>query len=459
MSWRLLLIEARRTPALWLVVPLVFLCFRTYGDRFTPHVPLWILTSVAIGQAATIIGPPVAGIAAWIAGRERRRGAQELLATTSYSPVSRLLITWLATTGCGLLIYGLFAAGGGIVTARGASWGGPDPWLILAGAATIMAYCAIGFAIGVALPYRFIAPLVALGLLIGQEAITIFSVVKPRFSAVQYLFPVARDTVNVWYGSLPDNVPFRLLMYLALLGVVWAVLALRLARFKSVKSWASLALAILLLITGVAQALAHIPTPVNRLARFSGYGDSWYDTAEIRPYTLACSDAPIQVCVHPAYQPWLGELSTEVNTLLAPLVGLPGMPQRAEQVPPRGRRADATTPIVYIPFSLDHRNLYEAKRYAVDCAIFSCTADLEDIKFRDAVRPDARAAIARWLRLRIGDTPEGPYSRSCFPQPGQDTFCLAAERFAALDPATQRAWLEAHFADLRAGRVTLGEMP
>ena len=36
---------------------------------------------------------------------------------------------------------------------------------------------------------------------------------------------------------------------------------------------------------------------------------------------------------------------------------------------------------------------------------------------------------------------------------------LAADRFGALSPEEQRAWLEANFAALRAGELTLEEMP
>jgi hypothetical protein len=35
----------------------------------------------------------------------------------------------------------------------------------------------------------------------------------------------------------------------------------------------------------------------------------------------------------------------------------------------------------------------------------------------------------------------------------------AAARFAALDPAAQRAWLSDHWGDLLAGRVALSELP
>ncbi len=449
MSARLWSIEGRRTLALWLVPPLLVLCFRTYGDRFTPTVPLWILSSVAIGQAATIIGPPLGGIAAWMAGRERRRGVGELLATMVHPALARLIPTWAATTRWGLLIYVLFALGGGVETARRATWGGPDPWVILAGAAAIVVYGAIGFAVGVTVPGRFTAPLVALGLLAGQWllAMPLLRSAAPW----RYLSPVAALDSTVWYGPLPAIAPLVILVYLGVLGSIWALLSLWLSRFRARRSWLALALALILLVGGTAQTLAQVsPAPSGPSEQYRG--------AALLPYTPVCRPAPIEVCVHPAYQPWLEQLSVEINTLLAPLVGVPGLPTRAEQVSPDGR-ASGTTSI--LPFPLDQRTLYSAEQYAIECAVFDCAANFQRVPPSPPhiSGGDARVAIARWLRLRLGRPPEGPYSRYCFAPPGQDTPCAASERFAALPPEAQHAWLVAHFADLRAGRLTLEELP
>jgi len=450
MSARLWLLEVRRTPALWLVPPLLVLCFRTYGDRFTPPVPLWILTSVAIGQAATIIGPPLGGIAAWVAGRERRRDAGELLATTAHPALVRLVPTWAATTGWGLLIYAFFALGGGVATARRATWGGPDPWIILAGAAAIAAYTAIGFAVGAAVPGRFVAPFVALGLLIGQHALVMASWSRPALAPWKYLSPVAAPDPTVWFGGRPAIASALVLVYLGVTGIVWALLALRVARKWATRAWLALALALIPLLGGTAQALARVP-PDERTP------NGWYSGLTPVPYTPVCRAAPVEVCVHPAYRPWLDQLAAELNTLLAPLVGVPGMPARAEQAPPAGPVADAARSV---PFPLDYRNLYSAEQYAVECAVFGCAAGFWPVT--PSLRTpggDAREAIARWLRLRLGRPPEGPYSRYCFAPQGQDTPCAASERFAALPPEAQHAWLVAHFADLRAGRLTLGDLP
>ena len=450
MSARLWLIELRRTPALWLLPPLLFLSFRTYGDRFTPPVPLWILSSVAIGQGATIIGPALGGIATWMAGRERRRGAGELLATTARPTLARLVSIWAATTGWGLLIYAFYALGGGVETARRATWGGPDLWIILAGAAAIIVYITIGFAIGAVISGRFVAPLVALGLLIGEYALVMASWNHPAMTSWKYLSPVAAPDPTVWFGDRPAIAPILVMVYLGIIVCTWALFALWLARFRAMRAWVLFALALVTLAGGTAQILMRVPTEVPAPG-------GWYSGAALLPYAPVCRGAPIEVCVHPAYQPWLDELSTDLNTLLAPLVGVPGMPTRAEQAPPVGPIADAARSV---PFVLDYRNLYSAEQYAVECAVFGCAAGFWPVT--PPMRPpggDARAAITRWLRLRIGQAPEGPYSRNCLVRSGHDTPCAAADRFAALSPEAQHEWLVAHFADLRAGRLTLEDLP
>ena len=56
-------------------------------------------------------------------------------------------------------------------------------------------------------------------------------------------------------------------------------------------------------------------------------------------------------------------------------------------------------------------------------------------------------------RTRAAPSPPAPE-----PAPGSPAYA-AAQRFAALTPAARRAWLAAHLAALRAGRITLAQLP
>ena len=70
----------------------------------------------------------------------------------------------------------------------------------------------------------------------------------------------------------------------------------------------------------------------------------------------------------------------------------------------------------------------------------------------------AQNAIAIWLVKRARIDPD----RMLFGPPGSDYIresLAAADRFARLSPAEQRRWLEEHYADLRAGKVTLEDLP
>src|SRR5262249_60685681 len=52
-------------------------------------------------------------------------------------------------------------------------------------------------------------------------------------------------------------------------------------------------------------------------------------------YTPVCSHTPLPVCVHPAYDGGseLAVLASLINKIAAPVLGVPGMPARAEQAP------------------------------------------------------------------------------------------------------------------------------
>ncbi|MEJ7763273.1 MAG: hypothetical protein WKF80_10825 [Thermomicrobiales bacterium] len=75
-------LEFRRGAAMWLIpLALIPLWFILRND-FTTPVSLWVETSVTIRTALNYLGPFFGGAAAWVAAREHRRGAGELLATT-----------------------------------------------------------------------------------------------------------------------------------------------------------------------------------------------------------------------------------------------------------------------------------------------------------------------------------------------------------------------------------------
>lgn len=450
MSRRLLLIEMRRTIAVLLALPLFLLAWQTLGGWFARPVVLWPDLSFVIGKGATLIGPVLAGAAAWMAGRERRRGLAELLHTTPRAPFPRLLTTLVGTLCWGALAYGAFVIFALLWTARRATWGGPDGWPIVVGLLALALYATFGFLVGTVIPSRFTAPLVALAVFAAQISLPFVDRLHPALYPLQWLFPTAYIDATVWFGSLPAVVPFQALFVAGLTAVGLAVLARYSDRPRALWSSVAVTVALVLIVAGVWGVLRYAPTQMEARAR-------WYPDRPARVYTPVCSTAPLPVCVHPAYVAALPQASADLNTLLAPLIGVPGFPSRAEQSAP-STISQAVQIVGALPFALDSYNTYNARTTALFCAIYACPTDTLVPIGTPQPGDLARAAIAAWLWDRVeGQT----YSRfdSCGMGGYTSDVCAAAARFASLDPQTQHEWLVAHFADLRAGRLTLEELP
>src|SRR5581483_10776627 len=140
MRTTLLRIEARRSPILPMV-PLVALVFALLpASRHFDPVALWSTRSLDLQFTMQAFGPLAGGIGAWAAGREHRHRATDLVATTSRSPWTRALLTWLAVAlwaaGC-FIAYAVTAIA---VTSAQATWGGPQLWPLAVALLGILAY-------------------------------------------------------------------------------------------------------------------------------------------------------------------------------------------------------------------------------------------------------------------------------------------------------------------------------
>jgi hypothetical protein len=120
---------------------------------------------------------PLAGVAAaWVAGRERRRDAHELLSTSSRPTQQRLLMTWMANVvavPAGFVIVAVVVAAAVFPDARsytGGRWA--VTWLlVLLGLITCSA---MGFAAGRLLPVRLAGPLIGVVLYCWGALATFF---------------------------------------------------------------------------------------------------------------------------------------------------------------------------------------------------------------------------------------------------------------------------------------------
>src|SRR5438034_2441813 len=161
---RLLLLELRHNAMPWMLPVAVGLFWFTTYRKAMAMPPLWYLRAAGLHTGTLLaFACPVAGAAAWMGSRDRRRRTTDLMTITAQARWVRLLVTWTATTcwaivgylGCVAILYG--------VAARQASWGGPLWWPVAVGAASVSALSAAGFAAGTLVSSRFTAPLVAVG--------------------------------------------------------------------------------------------------------------------------------------------------------------------------------------------------------------------------------------------------------------------------------------------------------
>ncbi len=473
---RMVRIETRRNIGLWLWPLLVGLAlFLAYADGLAWRVTFWVQASVLVRDGLLIIGPALGGAAAWMGGRERRRKIGDLLATTSRPAWARWSVTWAATACWGVLAYVLAGAYVLALAVRHTDWGGPVAWPMLVGLVAVPAYGAVGYALGSLLPSRFTAPLVAIALLVlpvavgwGSRSGTFSAATKlSALDALHYLSPVATLDASVWYGVRPDVGWPQALFLLGLTCLALGGLALRGERGRA--AWSALLAGGALGGTSVVMLLSAAPPSGVLLQASRTTNVSFpllvrYD--RLIPYTPVCADAPVPVCVHPAYRSYLASEAPVINRLIAPLVGVPGAPVRAAQLP-HGEMGVIGRVLAFLPNNGNSAtdqyffgNIAQALvGYDVAGPLPPCPGDptLQSCL-------DAQNAIGIWLvrqaGLRLGVvTFGGTTLRPYFGGVDWDATSAAAGRFAALGRDRQRAWLQTHYVALNQGRVRLRDVP
>jgi hypothetical protein len=213
-----------------------------------------------------------------------------------------------------------------------------------------------------------------------------------------------------------------------------------------------------------------------------------HNAASDRPiaYTPACSrgGSAVPVCLHPAFASYLPALSTALDPLLSEVAGLPGAPARVTQATGPGQShvkfVDGTIsgspPVLYLNVSVPiDTNSYSTADFTDPLQQEAALAIMQAVTGVDPAGGGSRAqqAVAAGLLNAAGVSlsypggPPGPGEHhpgepsavgAAEPAPGTPVYA-AAQRFAALPAATRRAWLASHVAALRAGSVTLAQIP
>jgi hypothetical protein len=497
---RLLRLELRHNAMAWLL-PVVFALFWLVTYRKTMAMPpLWNVRAASLQTGIVAdFAVPVTGAAAWMGSREARRRVTDQVMITARSRWARLLVTWAATAIWAMLAYlGCLAAGYG-VTAHQASGGGPLWWPAAVAAACVLLFCAVGFVAGAFLPSRFTAPLVAIA------AFFVLALSTEPIHGSQSSWQVSPIVTGPWdagvqagvatfYPFQPDlsiaQVMFLAGLTVALLGVLAlpagsAGRALRaVAAGCTVAGLLAAGTAVGLTGTGSMDAQGMLDIP------------ALHDAAGDRPlaFTPVCGRTAIPVCLNPAYAAYLPATASALAPLLGELAGLPGAPSRivqeavayqqstgnsvALQLPRPAVSGPPVFPLV-LPDQLGQPAMTAAQQ--ANQVVTTYGPDLvADVIGDGHGASQAQNAVATGLMMAAGlrrldvyqlpaghaipgrqppTAPGGPdASRSPDVAPGTPAYA-AAERFAALPSAVRHAWLGQHLAALRAGQLTLAQLP
>jgi hypothetical protein len=468
---RLFWIELRRSPALLAIPVLIGMALLAWYlfQQDEQHVGYhWPDASEDIGVAAIFLGPAAGGLAAWAAGRHRRHGLGDLLRTTPRSAVSREINLLSATTAWIVFAYAAAGIYLGVNTALKATWGGPVLAPILIGLLAIAVQAAIGFAAGSfsasLVQSRLIAAIVPVLLFLAELVPVLISggeeQVGPNMTADLYPYENL-STVNqiqvlggTIFWSSPTDIAWASFAWLGGFGVLALSTILLRYRPRSVVASGAMLLAVVAVVYGWTQL---VPAPIVENASSSSHAIA---------YEPACVQRSIQICVHPANESILDETADLIDPVVRPLAGLPGAPLRAEQIrAPKGGalmtlNSDSADVVPALPAGAG--TSYQAVATA---AAVGAVRNPSDDPF--ALTP-AQHAIATWL-VRQAGWPDLDAPPSLEAVPGNTTradyereladISLAADRFAALSPAEQRAWLETNLAVLRAGTLELEDLP
>ena len=464
---------------LWLL-PVAFALFFYNGYREIMALPpMWNLRAMTLQNRLLLdLMIPVTGAAAWMGSREGRRGITDLVAVTARPRWSRQLATWAATTawaelGCLACVAVVY-----LITARQASWGGPLWWPAVVSAAGVPALTAIGFAAGAWFPGRFVTPLVTVvvffGLAFGTQAASgdhSYWQVSPLTAGA---FDIgAAPGVASFYPYLPDLSIAQVMFTAGLTVAILGALGIPVARMR----WLAA------VITAAGLAAAGTAVALAGTGRLDPHGmiaiPALHDAASDQPvrYTPACSRTPIPVCVNPAYAGFLPAVTAAVGPELTEFAGLPGAPARISQVAVvyqqesgngiNVSRAWIRRVGVHRPRAAARAARHDQRPVRRQLAEGSGLQLATDVILGGADRSAGAAPSQAQLAVIAGSVrfPPSVESRDLaplygqlLPEPGSPA-SLAAKRFAALSPAARHAWLAAHLAALRAGRVTLAQLP
>jgi hypothetical protein len=456
-SFRMLLwIELRRCQAGFAAIALIAieLIALTARERNFEDVVLWHDIVQVVVDAHMFAGPLGAGFAVWAVGRSRRRGTDSQEESLPGPSGTSALITtiavalWLVAAHFALFLY--LAIPGW----RSATWGGPDYPSLFASALAIVACVAIGSLISrfgrsvILAPVTMVA-LFALMIYVSDmdadpksaRLLPVEFFDNPGFS-VEYRMPTG-DVL--WFSA-----------WLAAAACVIGGIGL-LLRSRSIPRLVTVAIATVVAATSASQVIA------------VDDGPGAYETIEADPVCEMTSG--IDVCVHPAFSVLLDDVVASVNRILPQFAGLDGLPTRIVQ-----QEQQLTVGLEDQPgIGVIHLGGLNSVDRSVADLFAHVTSDA--VLLGDPFGLNAsQCVVGTVLTAELGEpecivhgvvlesmpdrTEPGPFRvDSAKMESWTDRMREKVDSFAALLPDEQHAWLTANWDDLRAGNLTLEDLP
>jgi hypothetical protein len=500
---RILRMEIRHSAFVWCLPLLVILFIYDPYRTASSYPALWPLRStVVLNKFWPDIVVFAAGFSAWSGTREGRRNVSDLLATTARPAWTRQLCS---LAGTAFWVVATFLAGVAVLyvaTSSAATWGTAPVWPVIVGVAGMIAVCAVAFTFGALFPGRFTAPIVAVAIMIVTLVAFRQAVGDNGGSsgAIGVLSPDGSVPGNDWGLFYPVSVGVPIVQVMFMAGVVLAAVGvLGLSPRTGGVGWRGAlsavaagggrlrTVAVSVLSVGVALAVAGFvlaetanASDATSTLQIPAIDDTLSGSNPI-PYTPACSIGSgsfpaggFQICVHPAYQPYLPWVTEALDPVIAQVSGLPGAPASASEIsasslPQAVSQGFAIGQIIggSYEFSLSsainfspQRSMVEQslQRDLVHAVIVGSSGEyVTGPDGSQGFQPDfgtpAQQAVMNGLLKAIGTA--APPTR----QTQEAQFTAATARFAALPAATRHAWLLQNLTALKAGAITLARLP
>ena len=258
-----------------------------------------------------------------LASRDGMPIRAEMLAATATSRIRRELNHAALGVLAALACYGVVAACVLGYAARHATWGGPDWWVVLFGAAMTALHPLVGWLMGLTAPAR-LTPVVAGAVTFLYTVVSYtWGLTTSGVDAIQpwrYIEGQWAISNRIYYEASPYmGVPHPAGGVLIALGagalVIGGYLWVRQAQRGVV---VSLAAGALLLVPGwiLANSTERMPQQAPQL---------------IADLPMTCGGEVVEVCLHQAYEAQLADGVAFAERLYAPIAGLPGVAERVTQ--------------------------------------------------------------------------------------------------------------------------------